>query len=261
MYRARLPSSLTLLLGALIYAPVALAAPKSYGVKLVKLRSEVSALSAQLARLRAGEQAEQRALQARKKELALLLDAERLRIKGLEARLAKVKAKKTSGADKRAALSEAVLSGAASLRAAVKRSLPYRRKQRLAALDKLTGKLKAGRVDGETAALALWRLTEDEIRLTMLIEGGERAVRIAGAERLVPVVRLGMLTLYTDLGKGRYGRLLRGSDGRWRHERVTGKRARKQLRALLHALHRQVREGAYSLPIPVDALRRGGQGS
>lgn len=255
MYRARLLSSLTLLSGALLCAPVALAAPKSYGAKLVQLRTEVSALSAELVRLRSNEQAEQRALQARKKELALLLDAEQLRLKTLEARIAKSRARKVSGADKRKALRQATLSGVVSLRAVVARSLPYRRKQRLAALDQLAARLRAGQVDGETAALSLWRLTEDEIRLTMLVEGGERAVRIAGVERLVPVVRLGMLTLFTDLGQSRYGRLRRGKDGRWRHERVVGKRARKQLRALFHALHRQVREGAYSLPIPVDELR------
>ncbi len=260
MYRDRWLLSSVLLLTTLLWAYDTSAAPKGgYGAKLVKLRSEVSALSAELTRLRGSEQGEQRALQARKKELALLLDAELLRIKTIEARLTKAKARETSGADKRKGLKTAVLAGVASLRQTVQRSLPYRRKERLAALDELVTRLKAGRVDGETAALTLWRLTEDEVRLTMLIEGGERAVRIAGVERLVPVVRLGMLTLYTDLGQGRYGRLLRGKDGRWRHERIVGERARKQLRALFHALHRQVREGAYSLPIPFDALGRGGQ--
>jgi hypothetical protein len=220
--------------------------------ELVSWRSKVDALDAQLRAERVNALSNLKALSARERELTLLLDAEKVRIKALEGRLAKAKTQKQKQSALSGTLRAALERSIALLKKTVQKSLPYRLQERLAAIDELSRRLGSGRLDAESVAMKLWRLLEDEIRLTMLVEGGEVAVRLGDRkqqERLVHVVRIGMLTLFTHTQEGVFGRLIRDASGHWKHLPVVGKAELASVKALFRALHKQVREGAFVLPL------------
>lgn len=63
------------------------------------------------------------------------------------------------------------------------------------------------------------------------------------------MVRLGSLALLVHAPPDGYGRVIRGDDGAWRYESLTDPRQRREVRELLRDLQRQVRDGAYVLPL------------
>ena len=223
---------------------------KQLSKTLVRLRSEVDDLDSQLRAERTQNLLELRELQRRKEELALLKDAAAVKQATLEQRLRSRQEKQAQEQDSRSHLSRAVKRASAVLARAVERSLPYRRKERLAAINELGLSMGAGRTDPASAAVKLWRLVEDELRLAMTVERAEIPLEIEGKRRLVSVVRLGTVTLYTTLGPGEYGRLERRPDGAWHHIRIADPQQRDQIAALFRALARQVQEGLYRLPLP-----------
>jgi len=217
-------------------APVAADEPnvKALSKILVGLRSEVDDLDSQLRSERTQNLVELRTLERRREELALLRDGEAVKQATLKQQLDRRRARQTAEQDVRTTLTQAVERGIDGLVAALQRSLPYRREERLAELATLRLRLRAGRVDPTSAAVKLWRLSEDELRLSMTVELAEVPLLIEGKRRLV-----------------------RGAGGDWRHLLVTDRREREQIAALFRALERQVREGAYRLPLP--PLSRGGR--
>jgi hypothetical protein len=223
---------------------------------LVELRSTVDDLNSQLRVERTQNLLELRELQRRKEELALLKDAEAVKQATLKQQLQRRQEKQAKEQDTRSLLARAVEIGRKQLAKAVERSLPYRLKERLAAISELGLRMGAGRIDPAAAAVKLWRLVEDELRLAMTVERAEVPLVIDGKSRLVRVVRLGTVTLYTSLGPEEYGRFVRRQDGTWHHVVLEEPQHCDQIAALFRALERQVREGFYRLPLP-DLIQGG----
>jgi len=143
----------------------------------------------------------------------------------------------------------------AKTRAAVEGSLPFRREERLAALDELATKLDSGALAPEKAATKLWRFIEDELRLTREVSLTKVPLRIEddGPRHLTEVVRFGMVTLYTrcaDCGDAHFGQMVKGDDGRWRHEVIEDETSVQQVKSLFESLEKNITEGAYELPLP-----------
>ncbi len=147
----------------------------------------------------------------------------------------------------------------AALRAGIRNGLPYRVKDRLAALDEIASDMNSGRTGPEESASKLWRLVDDELRLTeeVMLTNIPVEIRKGEGRRMVRVVRLGMTALYTELGKGRYGRFVRGNEGVWIHERLNRGEAAEGVEKLFSALENNMLEGAYNLPLPPVTLREG----
>jgi hypothetical protein len=233
--------------------------------ELSRLRAEVDRLDAQLRHERARGLSELRALVRRKGELELRVDRERVRVRAaresvreLEGKLEK---KEKSGSD----LMPVIERAAGKVRASIERGLPFRTRERLDALADIEARVKSGRLDPESGVARLWRLVEDELRLAREVLLTKAPVRLGGPKRrerrLVRVARLGMVAMFTELGEGRYGHFVRGSDGVWAHRTIRDEGVRGEVEKLFGALENGVVGRTYELPVPpVEAERVEAQG-
>ncbi len=219
--------------------------------ELAQLRAEVDRLDAELRAVRRQDAAELRTLQTRRGELELERDALRLEADSLRVQADGLAENQREQGEAGRALADAVERGLDGLGEVVAGGMPYRRDERLGALDDLRGRLRTGQVAPASAAVSLWRAIDDELRLAERVERGQAPLQLepGSAERLVDLVRLGSLALLVHVPPDEYGRVIRGEDGAWRYEPLTDPQQRRDVRELLRDLQRQVRDGAYVLPL------------
>lgn len=224
---------------------------RSLSKKLVALRASVDQLTAQIRLERTQHLLTLRGQENRRSQLQLLIDQEKLRLQRLRNQRKqlshKIDTRKRSRKDIRKALEHALR----SVKKGILDSLPYRRKERLALLTRLEVRLQAGRIDAEQGVAALWRILEDELRLTSIVEKAEIPLVLKKGQRprLVKIVRVGMIALFVREGKGQFGRMVRNQKGKWLYLPVESAEGNKQIAKLFQNLERQLREGLYRLPL------------
>lgn len=228
---------------------------EAWARELSELRSEISLLETRLRAERERGLARLRSLEGRRGEASARLDAVRSREASARRKLDDARERVAAREEKRTVYRPVVEEHLAKTRAAVEGSLPFRREERLAALDELATKLDSGALAPEKAATQLWRFIEDELRLTREVSLTKIPLRIEedGPRHLTEVVRFGMVTLYTrcvDCGDLHFGQMVKGDDGRWRHEVLEDEASQQQVKALFESLEKNITEGAYELPLP-----------
>jgi len=219
--------------------------------KLVKLRASVDQLTAQIRLERTQHLLALKGLENRRSQLQLLVDQEQLRLQRLRTQRKQLLEKLNARKQNRKGIRQALQHALDSVKKGILNSLPYRRKERMALLTRIEVRLKAGRIDAEQGVAALWRLLEDELRLTSVIERAEVPLVLKKGQlpRLVKIVRVGMIALFVREGKGRFGRMVRDSKGQWRYLLVQKSEDNKQIERLFRNVERQLREGLYRLPL------------
>jgi hypothetical protein len=220
--------------------------------ELESLRSEIDGLDARVRNSRSRGLAEIRALVSRRGELELERDRETVRKKAARHTVAGLQEKIAATKQRGKKLEPVVREALGMLTAYVRNGLPYQRDARLAALSEIGEGMQKGAVDPEKAASRLWRFVEDEMGMTreVMLTKTPLVLQAGKARRLVRVVRLGMVAMFTELGDGRYGHFVKQAAGGWRHVRITDAETISQVRALFAALEKNIREGAYRLPLP-----------
>lgn len=220
--------------------------------ELAKLRSDLDMIESDLRAERARGQAALRNLEARRSTLAMQLDAERVRIASAQKKLETIKSNLETRKGQSTVFLPVVESAADALAGSVRDGLPFHQEERLAAIEEIKTKARAGRLDPETACSRLWQLVEDEIRLTGEVVRTKVPLALDGPDaprRLVDVIRIGMVTLFIRHEPGRFSRLVR-RDGTWQPEPIRDIRSIDQLEALFDAVSKQVVQGDYTLPLP-----------
>ncbi len=230
--------------------------------ELATLRVEVEALDTRLRTERTQGLTRLRSLTRRKAELQLEQDRAGIRLTTARRGLAEVKKRLAESKQRRHRIVPVLSKALVALRGVVAQSLPFRRRERLQAIDELKAKIDAGRIEPETALSRLWRYIEDELKLASEVLRTRIPLRLSaktGApRRLVDVARLGMVTLYTRTKEGRIGQLRRDRSGTWRHVWLTDTAQLREVRRLFEALGKNLTEGAYRLPLPpVDKAASG----
>lgn len=224
---------------------------REWSREIVELRSQIEILSSELQAQRTQYLQELQTLSAQRRQLILSRDGERMRLYSIQGQLRNLQAKLDSQRDQRDNLRSAIVSGVDSLVEAIEQGLPFRIKQRTDAPKQLKERLLAKQIEPEVAATRLWRLLEDELRLTALVERSEISLSLEPntTPRLVQVVRLGMLTIFTSLPHNQYGRFVQIAPRKWQHIIVQDRAHIAQIRLLFQSLDKQIREGFYLLPL------------
>lgn len=227
---------------------------QTWASDLARLRAETDALDTQLRAERTRGLTELRTLMQRRGELQLELDRAGIRASTARQSLKEVKQRLAQTRQKRQRLVPVLEQSLTRLRGVVAQGLPFRQKERLRVLDELLVKLKAGRIEPETAMSRVWRFLEDELKLTGDVQRTRLPLRLSDKEgasrRLVDVVRLGMVTLFTKTKDGQVGQVRRVGPGDWRHRWLTRSDHKREVRRLFEALGKNLTEGAYRLPLP-----------
>jgi hypothetical protein len=218
---------------------------------LAKLRAEVEQLESQIQNERAASAAEIKALAAQKGELSLLVRKEQIRVDALRREHARQLTRLRAASAKASKLAPALLSSLTPVEDLVKSSLPFKRTERLADLDKIRRGLRRQTLTPQTAASQLWQFIEDELELCRDSGQFRQSITLDGGTVLADVIRLGMVALLFRTSDGRHGHAERQKDGVWRFTRAPPGGALEQgIRALFEAFKKQIRSGVFKVPLP-----------
>ncbi len=227
-----------------------LAGSEQYGKRLAGLRAEVDDLESHLERLRSAARSERLSLETQKGDLEVLLRKEQVRRETVKRLRAKQLAERRKAESWSARLMRPALDAAMRLRNLVLQTLPFKRAERLAAVDEIVAGLKSPRADPALALSRLWQIVEDEIKLTAE-SGLHRQVIVLGGERLlVEVARLGMGALYFRTEDGRAGWAVQDANAEYSFRIITNKEKIEAIESLIDALRKQIRKGYFLLPLP-----------
>lgn len=217
--------------------------------RLAELRAEVDRLQQELDQAKADQRHKLEALGAQITQLEVEKRRQELALQELKNEWESLSQKAPATSSTDAGLAESITRGVAALRRYVETSLPFKRSERLQALNDLEAKLTAGTSSPKKLAGELWTLIEDELRLTR--ENGlyRQTLPLEGESALVEVAKLGMVMLFFKTPDGRYG-LARRQEGGWHYEMVSQEGDRQRIAALMESLRKQIRQGYFELPNP-----------
>ncbi|MCB9676887.1 MAG: DUF3450 family protein [Alphaproteobacteria bacterium] len=224
--------------------PLVASAEDTRGARLAELRAEVETLRAEVARERTDLDARLEDLDVRRREIELEADRERLALERLQLTVKGAREEAGTSDGRFDGLKPVVLEGIASLRARVQGGLPYRRTERLGALDELETQTRSDAITPDKAASRLWQIVEDELALSRENTVDRQVIAVDGEERLADVARLGMVALYWRTEDGACGWAER--DGSF--AKASTRTEKAQIDELFTALERRMRTGWFDLP-------------
>jgi hypothetical protein len=226
--------------------------------KLAQLRVEINDLDAQLRGLRNQKNIELTGMESRLTELELKRDAELLQVNALKGEIEGYNAKTAENVDAGIVLTEACLGAIKQLEALVKSGLPFHSAERLKALQQIRLGIIEKEVSPKEAAVDIWRFVEGEQQLASSVEMGnvKISLNVGDPRRLVSVVRLGMVSMYTRYGSNRYGAVLRNAVGAFAYKDIHDKETRQVLESLFSNVEKQMKGGQYMLPLFSEAAAR-----
>jgi hypothetical protein len=251
-----LGTALTLVLGLALGASHALAQPAEVlADRLAKLRSEVEGLSEQLAEGKTHSRNELQSRARQKSDLQLELDREEVRLSKLRSVLQEKKRRIEESSERGDDLRPVFELGLSGMRDYVKGSLPFRRAERLAELDKLEEQQRSGILTYGKALVRLWSFVEDELRMSRENASFQQTIELEGEEKLVQVLRIGMVMLYFETSEGSTG-FSRFSNGKWDFVRAFGPKQSKQIMHLFDSFKKQIRVGLFRIPNALPAVQK-----
>lgn len=203
--------------GLLLFsASAAEAEPLEQSRRLVETRLEVERRSEAVTALRSRlAQIEARADDAELRQ-KLELEAQSAHVRALRARLAEARSDASREAEAKALDPEGLLAAIERIRSGVQAGLPFRREERAEALSELSSSLREGRVEPGAAAMRLWKLVREELRLAETSGLAHRSIEVDGKVYLADVARLGLVALLWSLPDGRTGYTIRDRTEGWR---------------------------------------------
>lgn len=215
--------------------------------QLAELRAEVDRLQQALDQAKGGHRQKLEALGAQIAQLEAEKRRQELALGKLQSELEALRQKAPSTQTTDAELVRPLEQGIAGIRQYIETSLPFKHTERLAALNNLEAKLKAGTISPQKLASELWALVEDELRLTR--ENGlyQQIIPLEGKSALVEAAKLGMVMLFFKTPDGRYG-LAQRQGNAWHYELASQTDDQERIADLMESLRKQIRQGYFELP-------------
>jgi regulator of replication initiation timing len=239
---------LGLLLGAVtITAPAVGDQIADLAHRLARLRGEVEQLSAELARKDNQLRDHLRSLARQKADLKLELQKEQVRLQKTQLAISQKKKLIATEQAEDEAVKPLYRAAIEDVRGYVAQSLPFRKSERLAELDKIDDQLKTGLLTPPRALSRLWTFIEDEFRLTRESGMYRQPIQLDGAEVLADVVRVGMVMLFFKTNDGVVGYAARAGNG-WEYRSITSTEDSRLVNDFFESHKKQIRVGFFELP-------------
>jgi hypothetical protein len=215
--------------------------------RLAALRAEVEELSEELTVAKTETRNQIQSLARQKSDLQMELEREQLRLAKLRDALEDKRETIVETSSEGEDLEPVFESALAAMRGYVSTSLPFRRDERLAELDKIQDQLETGLLTYPRALARLWSFIEDELRMTRENAMFQQTVVLGDQEHLADVVRVGMVMLFFQTDDGRVGYTRKTPEG-WVFAQELDSDRRKQIRNLFDSFKKQIRVGLFRLP-------------
>lgn len=217
--------------------------------ELIRLRNQVESLYSELQRKRENFRTELRSLASQKAELEANKRREELSIQQLEKTLAEKRERARRAGAASEELQPVVMDSIGRLKSGIMTAMPFKRQERINALEELESQLRSGAVTAQRAVNRLWGFYEDELRLTRENGIHSQVIAVEGKEMLVDVARLGTVLMYFRTKDDRYGMAVPGND-EWSFRYAKEGDNARLIRHLFESLQKQIRTGYFALPNP-----------
>lgn len=238
---------LLIVLAGQVLADEALQSLENISEELVKIREDIGQLHDQINFEKSRYNDQVRAFSNQQSDLEVKNSRAALNIRELERELEKLR---EENREKRSTYDQVapVLQGAiGELRNTVAQSLPFKRQDRLDALDEIQHKLQTNLITPNKAANQLWAFVEDELLLGRSSGLYNESISVGGEEKLVKVLRLGQLAMFYKTQDNEYG-LMQKVSGEWQQRSLNGEEATTQLDHLFDSFKKNIRNGLFQLP-------------
>lgn len=227
--------------------------------RLSALRGEVEQLASRLSTATNDHKETLRSLSRQRSELELEAKREETRVQKVSSAIAKRRAEIQAEKAKGDRLVPVYEEAFGLVRAHVEQALPFRRGERLAALDKIQEQYRGGLLTPARALQRLWSFVEDEHRMTRESGLYKQTISIDGQEKLAEVIRVGMVMLYYKTEEGEVGRVAKQGDA-YNYVSIDDPEQQKRVLELFTSFKKQIRVGYFDLPNAlVEPVREGSE--
>lgn len=215
--------------------------------ELVSLRGQVESLNTDLNRMQEQHRAEMNSLAAQKGDLEATRRREELRIRQLEQDMEQNRERAREAGVAGDALIPVAYRILDGMEARVRDGLPFKTEDRLTALKEIRSQIESGAIDPPRAVNRLWRLYEDELRITRDNGLYSQVIPLGGDRVLADIAKIGAVAIYFQTRDGRMGFVTRADDD-WNFVVAESGSDREQINALFDSLKKQIRTGYFKLP-------------
>ena len=242
------------LVTALVYGSTLFATPSdNMAESLIKLRAEVEMLDSQLQDKKEEFKGSMRSLVAQKNSLEATISREDLKIKQIEAELAKVQKQIKEASKNSEGLKPLVLDALAQIEQTIKRSIPFKTSDRLRDVENIRSQLNSDLVTPQKALALTWNIYSDAIRMSR--ENGlfKQTITLDGEDRLAEVARLGTVMMFFKTPADEVGYVIKDAKG-YSYQKELNKESQEQIFALFDAFKKQIRTGYFTLPNAIVSM-------
>ena len=215
--------------------------------ELVKLRSQVEELNNELENKKNSYKSRMLMLANQRAELEASLKRENLAIKQQQQSINKNKKLIQEMGSGSHVLKPVIMQSIENVKAYVITSLPFKRNERMAELEKIEEQLSTDVIDAEKGVNRLWAFVEDEIRLTKENSIYNQTIVVGDREVLAEVAKLGMVLMYFKMPNEEYG-YVRHEEDSYSYQLIHDTDQKKQVAFLFDSLKKQIRQGFFELP-------------
>jgi len=222
--------------------------------ELVSLRGQVETLQNQLDLVKEEHRNRMMALSSQFTDLGVEVRRQKVSLKKMQQALSKFNQTQQSSSHDSKKLTPVLHHVIANLQTYIKQSLPFKTVDRLTVLSHLDDELNRQLIDPKRASNRLWAFVEDEIRLSK--ENGlyRQTIEIEGEKVLAKVAKLGSVFLYFQTSEGIVGMAKRKPlQDQWQFVVLQGATAKEQIGLLFDSLKKQIRQGYFELPNPLES--------
>lgn len=220
---------------------------KNISAELVKIRQQIESLHQQITYSKDRYQDELRSYSSQKADLEVKISRSDLNNKELQRELEKLSELNRSKLESADQITPVLNASIQKLRSMTQISLPFKRDERINALDDIAHRLQTSLISPNKAANQLWAWIEDELILGTSSGLYTDTQEIDGEKKLVKVLRLGKVALFYRTTENQYG-MVRQKNGRWESSKITLENQIAEVDDLFDSFAKNIRNGLFTLP-------------
>lgn len=215
--------------------------------ELVTVREEIAKLHDQINFEKSQYNDQVRSFANQKSDLEVKSSRADLNIKELERELVKLQELNKQQVGSYDQITPALKQSIALLKDTVSGSLPFKRQERLQALQDISHRLETNLVTPQKAANQLWAFVEDELILGRSSGIYNESLEINGETKLVKVLRVGKVAMFYKSPDEQYG-VVKQTDGQWQQQTIDNDDQVRQLNELFDSYAKNIRNGLFTVP-------------
>lgn len=218
---------------------------KNVSKELVKVRQEIGELHATLSYKKAEFSDQMRSYSNQKSDLDIKISRNELKVKELQRDLLKLQTENKEKSSTQKDIVPVLKNAIKELKLTIKDSIPFKKEDRLNALNDIENRLDANIITPNKVANQLWAFVEDEMMLGKTSGLYNDTVTIDGTKKLVKVLKIGKIALFYKDGQN-YG-MIKKRNNSWINEKISTKEDIANTAALFDAFSKQIRTGKFTV--------------